>query len=404
MKSFSQPLRSLLTRASLGALLLSASVAVTACGGDDGGDGSPMGPDATMPDAGTLVDAGPTVDAGDLPDAGDTDGGVGVIGEGVATLAGGEEAGTTDGTRAVATLRNPAGLAVGPNGNVYIAEFDNDRIRKITPEGTVSTLTQAAGFDRPFGLAFGDDGTLYAQTDADDQGDSSGGALWTVNLDTGTPTLVASGIGRARGLAPLSDGRLVLVYVFQDIIQIFDPEGLPPAPELLAGAAEDPGFADGNGAEARFDRPLGVAVVDDEIYVADSANHRIRKITLDGEVSTLAGTGVAASSDGSLAEATFDTPYAMTRDSDGNLYVTELGDSFRVRKIDLVAETVETIAGSGMAGFKDAEEPLEAQFFGLEGVGVDKDSMYLYVSDGNRGQEPAEEHPYHRVRRISLTP
>jgi sugar lactone lactonase YvrE len=385
-------------------VILAAGLAQAGC--SDDGPGSPDVPDASTPgprpDAGAGPDGGATVDAG--PGEPTVDGGPaidgGVIDEpGVSTLAGSDTSGDDDGVGATATFSNPAGVAVGPDGNIYITDFENDSVRMITPGGVVSTLTEQSGFDRPFGIVFGADGTLYVQTDANDmrQVNPTTGTIWRVDLDSGEATVVVRNIGRPRGIAALGDGRLVLVDNPQHTISLLDPDAASPLPVPLAGAQGQAGYVDGTGTAARFSRPMGVAVVDDEIYVADRDNHRIRKITLDGVVTTVAGSGTPGSDDGSMAEASFNKPYALAGDGAGNLYVTEL-DGYVVRQIALDSGTVVTIAGDGTQGFLDHEDPLMAQFFGLEGIDVDNEGIYLYVTDGSRGE--AVNH--HRIRRVRL--
>ena len=195
------------------------------------------------------------------------------------------------------------------------------------------------------------------------------------------------------------DGRLVLVDTRRHSVFLLAPAADSPALTLLAGSSDVAisDFADDTGPAARFTRPQEAVVIDGEIYVTDAQNHRIRKVTLDGEVTTIGGNGTADSEDGFLAQATFNQPYALAHDGAGNLYVTELG-SYQIRQIDLDTGTVTTIAGTGTPGFLDAEDPLEAQFFGLEGLEFDGDAMCLYVADGSRGMDA----PYHRIRRVDL--
>jgi sugar lactone lactonase YvrE len=386
------------TRLAVSLLLLATAIAQPGCMGD-----SPDSPDASLPDASlpdaSLPDAG-LVDA-DLPDGGPDPVDAGMVTEGAVTLAGSGAAGSSDGAGAAASFSNPANVALGPDGTVYVADFDNNRIRLVTPAGEVTTLTAQAGFVRPFGMLIAADGTLYVQTDANDLGQvgNTTGTLWRVDLDTGDATVVLSNIGRPRGLAELDDGRLVLVDTRRHSVFLLDLDAVPLAPTLLAGSNDVAvsGFMDATGPAARFSRPQDGVIIDGEIYVTDSQNHRIRKVTLAGQVTTVAGNGTAGSRDGALAQATFNQPYGLARDSAGNLYVSELG-GYRIRKVDLGAGTATTIAGTGTPGFHDAEEPLEAQFFGLEGIDVDSEDMYLYVADGSRG----EEDPYHRIRRVDL--
>ncbi|HWN70052.1 MAG TPA: hypothetical protein VNM90_20570 [Haliangium sp.] len=391
-------------------LLLAALIAHPGCSSDDGG---PSGPDANVPgapDAGmSTPDAGmdtpdagmDTPDAGmDTPDAGTPSGDAGPLLEGAITLAGSGLPGASDGPRDMAGFDNPVNVMIGPDGNIYVADFGNDSIRRITPSGMVSTLIEQSNFRRPFGMVFAADGTLYAQTDTNDTGglSTTTGTIWRVDLASGEATVVARNIGRPRGLARLSDGRLVLAEGPRHSVLLLDPDAASPTPTLLAGSndAQLGGYVDGTGAAARFNRPQDAVVVDDEIYVADRENHRIRKITLAGVVTTVAGSGTPGSQDGSMAQASFSRPYALASDSAGNLYVSDL-DGYRIRKIDLASGMVTTIAGTGTPGHLDAEDPMAAQFFGLEGIDVGED-MYLYAADGSRG----ENEPYHRVRRVSL--
>ena len=392
-------------------LLLAALIAQPGCG-DDGG-GGPSGPDANVPgtpDAGmNTPDAGmDTPDAGmntpdagmDTPDAGTPGGDAGVLLEGAVTLAGSGLPGASDGPRDMAGFDNPVNVITGPDGNIYVADFGNNSIRRITPAGMVSTLIEQSNFRRPFGMVFAADGTLYVQTDTNDTGglSTTTGTIWRVDLASGEATVLVRNIGRPRGLAALSDGRLVVVDGPRHSVLLLDPDAASPTPTLLAGSndANLSGYVDGTGAEARFFRPQDVVVVDDEIYVTDRENHRIRKITLDGVVTTLAGSGTPGSEDGSMGQASFNRPYGLAGDGAGNLYVSEL-DGYCIRKIDVGTGMVTTVAGTGTPGHLDSEDPMQAQFFGLEGIDVG-DDLYLYAADGSRG----EDEPYHRVRRVSL--
>lgn len=358
-------------------LLLSCTGNATSIGADGSSPGGDVDP---LRDGGAAVDGAPHD--------------IGGLGDGVSTLAGSSAAGHVDGSREVALFDDPVNLVVGPDGALYLADFNNGAIRRIAVDGRVTTLATGDDFVRPFGLAFTPSGELYVQTDRNTRGQPSG-ALWRIDLDDGTPQLVQDDIGRPRGMASLGDGRLVLVDYLAHYVRLYDPETR--SATILAGQPESPGYADGLGSAARFATPYDVVVTDDDVlYVADQDNHRIRRITLDGQVTTVAGDGVAESRDGTLEVAQLSSPQALALGEDGVLYVTDTGTA-RVRKLYLGAGIV-TIAGDGNQGFADDEDPYRARFYGLEGLDVSAADGHLYVADGDRG----EGEPYHRVRRLVL--
>ena len=317
-------------------------------------------------------------------------------GSGVITLSGGSETGALDGTPDVARFNNPTNIALGPDGNLYVADYDNGVIRVVRPSGMTLTLTRQEGFAHPFGLAFAPDGTLYAQTDSDDGGrrDYESGTVWRVDRRSGAATPLVRSIGRPRGLVVVPDGRLVMVDNEHHVIRVLDPATLQITD--LAGTRDAPGYADGTGAAARFDHPYDVVLTRDNVLlVADQYNNRLRAITLDGVVSTFAGAGAPGSSDGPAAFATFNRPQALAIDTAGNVFVTELA-GFVVRRI-AADGAVTTVAGSGRGGFANGE-PMRAEFFGLEGLDVSRSGNTLFIADGNRGGTENS----HRVRRVQL--
>jgi prepilin-type N-terminal cleavage/methylation domain-containing protein len=138
------------------------------------------------------------------------------------------------------------------------------------------------------------------------------------------------------------------------------------------------GFADGSGASAQFRFPQGIAVdTSGTAYVADSNNHRIRKITSGGVVTTLAGSGTLGFADGPGASAQFSYPNGVAVDTSGNVYIGDSGNH-RIRKIDS-SGIVSTLAGSGVFGFADGTG-ISAQFYYPVGITIDS-SGTLYVAD-----------------------
>ncbi len=339
-------------------------------------------------DAAVVVpdDAAPPVDVASEPSEADAGGLAGAV----STLAGTEEPGHQDGNNS--RFDNPVNVAVDPaSGDVFLADRGNHAIRRVRDDGFASTvITESGGtFIEPFGLAFYD-GTLYAHSD---QGGTNPG-LWEVDIGEGSAERIL-GVGQMHGLGTHPDRGLILPDRGRHVIELFDPSSLSLSP--LAGGEGESGYVDGQGDEARFDEPMAaIALPGGDILVADSGNHVIRRVTLDGEVSTFAGEGEPGTVDGPVAEARFDRPVGLIRDDDGTIYVS-CADGHVIRAI--ADGEVRTIAGSGTPGFADSEDdPLAAQFFGLGGIAAAPGSGVLYAADGDRGAGE----PYHRIRRIEL--
>jgi sugar lactone lactonase YvrE/protein required for attachment to host cells len=314
---------------------------------------------------------------------------------GTSTLAGGSEAGYVDGPRANVLFNNPVNVAYGPDGKVYVADFDNGKLRAIESDGTTSTVIAQSGFATPFGLAFVR-GTLYVETDADPMGHHSTGSMtgtiWRVDLGAKSATPVVQSLGRPRGLVALSDGRLAASDYEHHVVQVIDPGSGEVT--TLAGTWNAAGYADGAGAAARFAMPYGMAQRSDgSLVVCDAGNNRLRVVTLSGQVTTLAGTGTAGFADGAMASAQVDRPEGIAIAANGDLYIADTGN-YRVRKIS--GTTMTTIAGDGTAGYLDADDPMQSEMYGLEGLAVRPDASLIYVADGTRG-DPV---PFNRVRQI----
>ncbi len=343
----------------------------------------------------TLGGAGCATDSDDQPPGPGSGDDAPPFTDGVSTLSGGAEAGYVDGRRGQARFANPVNVAFGPDGMVYVADFDNGKIRVIDPEGTTSTVIAINGLQRPFAMAFAADGTLYVSTDRDPQGvhGPMAGTIWRVDISARTATAVAIRIGRPRGIAVLPDGTLAVSDYMHHVIQRVDPTTGAVIP--LAGVWDAKGLVDGIGAGARFSTPYGLAFVNGALVVADHDNHRLRRVGLDGSVSAFAGTGVAGFADGSLGTAQLNKPQGLAATANGDLYISDL-QNFRIRRIR--GGMIQTIAGNGRSGYLDSDNLLEAQFHGLEGLAVEPDGSMVYVADGSRGEAVS----FHRVRSIKL--
>jgi sugar lactone lactonase YvrE len=315
----------------------------------------------------------------------------------VTTLAGtaGVE-GSIDGTRAAARFDRPTGVAADGAGNVYVADNDNSTIRKITPAGSVTTLAGAAGltgstdgsgaaarFDSPNGIATDSAGNIYVSEWGNNtiRKITPAGMVTTLAGTAGARgstdgTGAAARFNLLRGVAVDSAGN---VYVADgETIRKITPAGVV---TTLAGTAGVHGSTDGTGAAARFNPANGVATDSaSNIYVSEWGNNTIRKITPAGMVTTLAGTaGVEGSTDGTGAAARFKLPIALATDSAGNVYVADWGNS-TIRKIT-PAGTVSTVVGvAGQASFEPGALPGRIAF--PLGVAVSGTSLYIALQNG----------------------
>jgi len=316
--------------------------------------------------------------------------------DGVSTLAGAADAGYVDGDRDVARFHNPTNVAVGPDGHIYVADFDNNKIRLVDEDGNTVTLIAQQGFAKPFGMAFAGS-TLWVTTDSNKQGihvEKKTGSVWRIDIAAHSAVEVADSIGMPRGIAPLKDGRIALSDYENHVLLIMDTAGnvVP-----LAGQLGVAGFADGIGEAAAFNEPYGlVQRGDGKLIVADYGNNRLRVVGLDGSVSTLAGTGTAGFADGAMTGAMFNHPQGIAIANNGDLFVTD-SDNFRVRRI--VGSTIDTIAGDGKSGYSDQDDSLSSEFQGLEGIAVKGDESMVYVADGTRGTALQS----NRVRQVLLS-
>jgi sugar lactone lactonase YvrE len=322
----------------------------------------------------------------------------------VSTLAGmAGMPGSVEGTGSVARFNFPEGAALDGSGNIYVADTSNHTIRKVTPSGSVGTVSTLAGlatatggtegtgsvarFNGPFGAVVDSVGNAYV---ADTNNHTirritSAGVVSTLAGSGGMPGAVDGPGSTARfrfpgGVAVDGSGNIYVADTSNHTIRKITPAGVVGP---LAGMAGMPGQADGTGTAARFNFPQSVAVDGSgNVYVADSSNCTIRKITSAGVVSTPAGTALSCTfADGTGGVARFNSPQAIASDALGNLYVA---DTFNhtIRKVVPAGSfgTVSTLAGTaGMFGFADGTGPV-ARFNTPEGIAVDGTGN-LYVAD-----------------------
>ena len=247
-----------------------------------------------------------------------------------------------------ASFYDPKGIAVDSDGTVYVADSGNNRIRKISTSGAVSTLAGAGN------AAFND-------------GDG-----------------VAASFYDPRGISVDSNGLIFVADTQNHRIRKITSSGNV---TTLAGSGSS-AFEDGDSLAASFNYPVGVDVAPNEIvYVADQFNHRIRKITSSGNVTTLAGSGSPMFADGDGVAASFYYPAGVAVDYNGTVIVADFF-SHRIRLISPLG-SVTTLAGSGIGQFADAVG-LEASFYHPAGVAVDYNGTVIVADYFN-----------HRIRLIS---
>lgn len=255
--------------------------------------------------------------------------------------------GISDGSGAVARFSSPSGIAVDFAGNAYIADAGNHTIRKMTASGIVTTIAGVAGFS----------------------GNTDGiGAVARFN--------------GPRGIALDASGNVYVADTLNHTVRMISSSG---AVTTIAGLAGFSGSADGANATARFSSPTAIGVdLVGTIYVADSGNHVIRRITA-GNVITYAGTmGFPGYLDNTVAtSARFNTPSGLAVDNGSNVYVADSSNHV-IRRIAFgasVGGTVTTIAGTaGLSGTNDGTGAA-ARFFQPAGVAVDFTGANVYVAD-----------------------
>ncbi len=316
----------------------------------------------------------------------------------VSTFAG-SSLGSSDGTTTTALFNTPTGIAIASDGTKYIIDRSNHRIRKISPEGVVSTLagsTQGdlvgvgtnAKFNSPLGITIGSDNNLYV-TDFGNHKIKKVTPQGEVTVLAGSTGGYVDGQGSTTkftypfGICSSPDGTLYVADSGNYLIRKVTLNGLV---TTFAGSVF--GDVDATGISARFKGPTGVTFANDgNLYVVDNSNHKIRKIQPDGKVTTFAGNGISGSVNGIGINARFNYPHSIIASTDGNLYISDLYNH-RIRKMNIETRLVNDLAGEFQGFFDGSNE--EAAFNEPNGLALDIDGN-LYIADFNN----------HKIRKIT---
>ncbi|TGE33733.1 cell wall-binding repeat-containing protein [Desulfosporosinus sp. Sb-LF] len=325
----------------------------------------------------------------------------------VQTFAGSGNLGYIDGQNQVAEFAMPSGIARGNDGTVYVSDTQNHRIRAISGGSVLTVAGVATGkddygmpvggfldgpasqamFNQPKGLVVDQDGTIFVA-------DSANGAIRMIDKSGLVKTLV-KGLNSPSDLVVGNEGEIYVTETLNHRILRVDKNGTW---SVLAGGGYVTrqnwlfgGYADGLGEKAQFNEPSGLALgPNGYLYVADTGNQRIRMVSSQGEVTTLAGSGTTpivdttyfkgGFQDGPGVTAKFNFPSGIAVSSDGTVYVADTYNH-RLRQISKAGE-VKTLAGNGVHG-KQNGFPEQVQFDDPFAVKLNKEGNLLIVDQLN---------------------
>jgi len=254
------------------------------------------------------------------------------------------------GPATAAGFNQPAGSSFDKQGNLYVADWENNRIRKINTSGIVTTIA------------------------------GNGVKGYTGNGGAAT----AAEIGLPNGVAEDAAGNVYETDAYSGTIRMINTSGII---STIAGK-DHPGYSGDGGAatDAELNNPGGIQVdIHGNIYFADSQNDRIRVISTTGVITTVAGGGTLLGDGGPATAAAFDLPLGVSVDSLDQIYISDYGN-YRIRMVN-TSGIINTIAGTGVTGYTgDGGPATAAEIKGAWGVWADPINKNIYIADwqGNR--------------------
>ena len=325
----------------------------------------------------------------------------------ITTIAGNHTAGYSGNGAAAtaASLNDPFGVAADAAGNVYVADVVNHCIRKITPSGIITTIAgtgiqgfsgdggpgTAAQLHGPCGVAVDASGNVYVADDFNNRirKITPSGVISTF-AGTGTPDYTGDGgqataaaINNPNAVAVDASGNIYISDYVRCVIRKVNTAGII---STVAGNGTVGYSGDGGPATAaQMNQAWGIAIDrSGAIYFSDQYNYRIRKINTAGIMTTIGGNGTSGAIGENVPATTaeFFQPYGVAVDDAGNVYVCDNGNE-RVRKIDTTG-IITTFAGNGIVGYSgDGGLPTAAELYAPSGVAINSSGNFYIADDGN---------------------
>ncbi len=274
------------------------------------------------------------------------------------------------GPAADAALDAPTGLAVDAEGDLFIADTGNNAVREVSPSGVITTVFD--GVRSPSGIAVDAQGDLYLT--------EAGGVAVTEVSPAGVTSTFASGFAATSGLAVDAQGNLYVADVSSDRVLKVSPQGHSTA--VAGDGAAGFGGDGGPAAAAALDDPSAIAVdAFGDLFIADSANDRVRVVGTTHTITTLAGSGAATDSGdgGPAVAASLSQPEGVAVDTQGDLFIADTGDNV-IREVS-ASGVISTVAGDGIAGYSgDGGPATQAELDAPTAIAVDA-SGDLFIAD-----------------------